>query len=94
MTGKFVDTVTISRRDAPSSAAITPMPEKNSVTYRNSFDERIGRSFASSVFAVSSSFSSGRACPAFEPISEAARSARDAQCRAHDTVAAWHMNVA
>ena len=47
MTGKFVDTVTISRRDAPSSAAITPMPEKNSVTYRNSFDERIGRGFAS-----------------------------------------------
>lgn len=47
MTGKFVDTVTISRRDEPSSAAITPMPEKNSVTYRNSFDERIGRSFAS-----------------------------------------------
>ena len=94
MTGKFVDTVTISRRDAPSSAAITPMPEKNSVTYRNSFDERIGHSFASSVFAVSSSFSSGRASPACEPASEAARSARDAQCRAHDTVAAWHMNVA
>ena len=94
MTGKFVDTVTISRRDAPSSAAITPMPEKNSVTYRNSFDERISRSFASSVFAMSSSFSSDRACPAFEPTSEAARSARDAQCRAHDTVAAWHMNVA
>ena len=73
MTGKFVDTVTISRRDAPSSAAITPMPEKNSVTYRNSFDERIGHSFASSVFAMSSSFPSGRACPAFEPASEAAR---------------------
>lgn len=33
-----------SNRDAPSSAAMTAMPEKNSVTYRNSVERRIGRS--------------------------------------------------
>ena len=32
-----------SRRWAPSSAAMTAMPETNSVTYRNTFDARIGR---------------------------------------------------